>query len=120
MRSLIITLILLSAMCAAIVMNNLYIKSAAKFIEECVSDEKFDHDPQSAIDELDDFWKRNHPIVGLSVGYKELDRLSDLIIDLRVYTELEKSDDVEHVRAMIIESADEISRLERFRLENLL
>ena len=120
MRSLIITVILFAAMCTAIVFNNLYIKNAAKFIEACVSDEEFERDPEAAIEKLDDFWQKNHSIVGLSVGYKELDRLSDLIIDLRVYTELHKPDDVEHVRAMIVESADEISRLERFKLENLL
>ena len=93
MRSLIITVILFAAMCTAIVFNNLYIKNAAKFIEACVSDEEFERDPEAAIEKLDDFWQKNHSIVGLSVGYKELDRLSDLIIDLRVYTELHNPDD---------------------------
>ena len=120
MRSLIITLILLFAMFGAVTLNNVYIRKSSEFISECVSEDSFDSDPKGSIETLDKFWRQNHPIVGLSVGYKELDRMSDLIIDLKVQLELGNHAEVTRLRALIVETADEISRLERFALENLL
>lgn len=120
MRSFIITALLFFLMCGGIFINNRYINQSAEHIREYVSDENFERNPETAIKELDDFWKKNHSVVGLSVGYKELDRLSDLIIDLKTYFELGNASEVTRIRVMINESADEISRLERFSLENLL
>ena len=120
MRSFLITLVLFLSMCGVIFANNVYIKKTADFICECVSEEEFEKNPSSAIERLDEFWEKNHPIVSLSVGYKELDRMSDLIIDLRLYFELGNSSEVKRARELIIESANEISRLEFFHLENLL
>ena len=120
MRSFIITTLLFLSMCAAIALNNGYIRDSAEYITTCVSDEVFEADPEEAIDSLDSFWEKNHPIVGLSVGYKELDRMSDLILDLRTYFEMGNSSEVLRLRVMIRECADEISRLEKFGLENLL
>ena len=85
-----------------------------------LSDEIFLTDPDKTISELDSFWQRNHPIIGLSVGFTELDRMSDLILDLRFYFESGKEAELFHTREKIKEAADEISRLERFGLENLL
>ena len=119
-KSFIATLFLFSAICGIIVTNNIYIKRTAEHIVESVSDEAFSEDPKGAAAELEDFWSKNHPIVGLSVGYKELDRMSDLIIDLKVQLELGNHKEAERLRVMIVECADEISRLERFDLENLL
>jgi hypothetical protein len=105
--------------CGAILANNLYIKSTTQFICECVGEE-FERDPFSAVEKLEKFWEKNHPIVGLSVGYKEIDRISDLIIDLKIYQELENHPEIMRTRELIIESAKDISRLERFELENLV
>ena len=120
MRSFIITLFLFAATCALIVANNIYIKNTAEQIVESVSGEEFDEEPIQATESLNDFWEKHHPIVGLSVGYKELDRMSDLIIDLKIQLQLGNQSEVTRLRAMIVECADEISRLEHFHLENLL
>ena len=120
MRAFIITLFLFAATCSAIVTNKIYIKRTSEHIVERVSSEEFERDPQAVADELNEFWEKNHPIVGLSVGYKELDRMSDLIIDLKIQIELSNQAEVTRLRAMIVECADEVSRLERFHLENLL
>lgn len=120
MRSFIITLILFASVCTAIVFNNIYIKRSAEYIVECVSDISFVSAPEEAIGRLEVFWKKNHPIIGLSVGFKELDRMSDLILDLKAYYQLGNLPEVTRTIDMIREAADEISRLERFRIENLL
>lgn len=120
MRSFIATLLLFISICTVIVINNNYIKRSAEYITERVSEEVFEENPEKAIAELEEFWKKNHPIISMSVGFKELDRMSDLIIDLKTYYELGIASEVAHTRVMIIETVDEISRLERFGLENLL
>lgn len=119
MRSLIITLILFLSMCGLIVMNNLYINQCADCIVSLV-EEEFERAPEKAIEKLDSFWQKNHAIVGLSVGYKELDKMSDLILDFKTYFELGIDSEVKRVRILIVETADEISRLEKISIENLL
>ena len=120
MRSLIITALLFLSMCAAISINTNYVKNTAEYITDIVSEEKFSSSPEKAIDELDAFWKKNHPIVGLSVGYKELDKMSDLILDLKTYYTEGNSGEVKRIRILIKEAADEISRLEKISIEALL
>ncbi|MBO5415626.1 MAG: DUF4363 family protein [Clostridia bacterium] len=120
MRSFIITVLLFILVCAVIVINNNYIRSSAEYIAERVSEEYFEENPERAISELEDFWKKNHPMISMSVGFKELDRMSDLIIDLKTYHMLGIDSEVVLTRVMIVETADEISRLERFGLENLI
>ena len=119
MRSFIITLVLFGAVCTAIFFNCSYINRVSGYIEDCVSDDVFDSDPDGSIDALDSFWQKSIPWVGLSVGYKELDRMSDLILDLRTYFELENDSEVTRVRVLIKETASEISRLEKVSIENL-
>ena len=119
MRSFLITLILFFATCSLIVLNNRYITATAEQITSLVDDKHFLEDPEDSITELEKHWEANHPIVGLSVGYKELDRMSDLIIDLRTYHNAENTAEVTRVRVMIAEAANEISRLEQFSIENL-
>lgn len=120
MRSFIITSFLFTAVICVIFFNINYINSSAEYIIECVDDTRFESDPIGCIENLENFWEENHAKVGLSVGYKELDRMSDLILDLRTYFELGNSAEVKRVRVLIVETADEISRLENFGLENLL
>lgn len=120
MRSFIITAFLFLIMLSIVYFNNSYIRSSADYICDCVSDAEFEASPDDAIKKLDEFWEKNHPIVGLSVGYKELDRMSDLILDLKIYHEAGNSTEVSRIRVLICECANEISRLEKFGLENLL
>lgn len=120
MRAFIISICLFAATCSAIVINNIYIKNTADRIVDLVEGETFDSHPLDTARELEELWEKHHPIVGLSVGYKELDRMSDLIIDLKIQLQLGNQSEVIRLRAMIVECADEISRLEHFHLENLL
>ena len=119
MRSFLITLALFGTVCTVIFFNYRYINETSEYITNCVSDEVFNSDPEAVIEDLDNFWQENGPRVGLSVGYKELDRMSDLILDLRTYFELGNYSEVIRVRTLIKETASEISRLEKISIENL-
>ncbi len=120
MRSFVATILIFIFVCGIIVVNNRYVKDCASYICECVSEESFYNDPNAAVNRLEDFWEKNHPFIGLSVGFKELDRMSELIIELKSYTELGNTSEIKRLRMLIIDSADDISRLEKFDIENLL
>ena len=120
MRTFVATIFIFIFTCSVIIVNNRYVTSCASYISECVSDESFSKSPENSVKRLETFWEKNHPFVGLSVGFKELDRMSDLIIDLKICTELGDTSEATRLRMLIIDSADDISRLEKFDIENLL
>ena len=120
MRSFIVTIFLFIIICLIIFFNNLYIKSTASHITELVESKEFDDNPNSTIKEIEILWEKKQRFVSMSVGYKELDRMSDLILDLKTYFELGNIDEVKRIRVLIVEAAAEISRLERFSIENIL
>ena len=120
MRSFLVTLALFAFVCGVIFSNFKYINKTAEHITALVSEDIFTADPKAAIDDLEAFWQKSLPRVGLSVGYKELDRMSDLLLDLRTYFELGNYSEVSRIRVLIRETASEISRLEKISIENLL
>ena len=120
MRSFIITAFLFFLMLGVIFFNKQYVESSAAFIIECVKIENLENDPLVYAEKLENFWNKNMPKLGLSVGFKELDRMSELIIDLKAYMELGNAGEVMRTAKLIEETADDISRLERFTLENML
>ncbi len=119
MRSFIITAFLFLFMLSLIFFNKMYIESSADYIIECMSDEMFSENPEEASKALDNFWNKNISTIGLSVGYKELDRMSELIVNLKENVVCGNLDEAKHTRALIIESASDIARLEQFSLENI-
>lgn len=120
MRSFITTLILFAIMIAVIFLNGSYVRQTSLRLEEFVSDDFFEHDPERAIESLDEFWQKNSSLISISVGYRELDRISELIIDLKMYFRFGDTNSVIKTRALIADAANDLSRLEKFNLENLV
>ena len=107
-------------MIAIILFNGSYVRRTSLRLEELVSDEFFERDPQYAIESLDEFWQKNAALVSISVGYRELDRMSELIIDLKMYFQFGDTNSVLKTRALIADAAKDLARLEKFNLENLV
>lgn len=68
---------------------------------------------------LEAYWQRHRKYVALSVSYRELDHLSELLLSLRACLDANDQEDFELYRKIAIDAADELSRLERFSIENL-
>lgn len=120
MRSFIITLILLIALISAITANALYINDTTAKIIELTNDEGFKKAPEDALLRLESFWEEKKILIEFSIGYRETDRMSELILDLRECIETENAIEERRVRTLITDCASDIARLERLGLENLL
>ena len=119
MRSFIITAFLFLLMLCIIFFNMQYVRKAADYIRDCVSDSSFEKDAKEAVKDLENFWNDNISKISLSVGYKEIDRMSELIIDLKAYVAVGNLCEINRTRDLIAETASDISRLEKFHLENM-
>lgn len=120
MRSFLITLILFFVVISAITLNSHYISNLTDTIIEYTSDEEFKKAPEDALRRLESLWEKNKILVEFSIGYRECDRMSELILDLRECIETENSAEERRVRTLISDCASDISRLEKFSFENLL
>ena len=72
------------------------------------------------LEELEAFWQKNRSWIALSVSFRELDHVSELIVQLRWANEI--GDDAEFLRYRLLlqEAIEELSRTERLSIENLL
>ena len=120
MRSFIATIFIFLLMCTMIFFNNRYVKECSDYILETIDPQKFYTAPVLYAENLEVFWEENKSFLGLSIASSELERISDLIIELKAFVNFENFQEVEHLRLLISDSADDLSRLERFEIENLL
>ena len=120
MRSLIITLILFTAILTAIGFNSHFIRKSADTVIFYTSDEEFQKAPEDAFMRLESFWNENKIFLEFSVGYREIDRMSELILELGELIEENADADTRRLRTLIADSASDIARLERLSIENLL
>lgn len=118
MKAFIISALLFSLLIALIIGNAIYVHRVSEQIRN-----KLDVLDQSNAEEtlsyLEEYWQRHQPYIGLSVSYRELDHLSELLLSLRASSETQNEQDFELYRKIAIDAADELSRLERFSIENL-
>ena len=115
MRSFVVTIFIFIIMCTMILINNRYVKECSEYISNLVTNERFYEDPELYVEELEGFWDRNKPFLGLSIGFKELDRMSELITELKLYINLENSPEVAHLRILINDCAIDLRRLEEIK-----
>ena len=120
MRSFIATIFIFLLTCTMIFFNNRYVKDCSDHILEAIDPEEFYIDPALHAENLESFWEKKKSFLGLSIASSELERISDLIIELKTFIILENFQEVEHLRVLIGDSANDLSRLERFEIENLL
>ncbi len=119
MRSFIITSLLFTIMIFSITANAIYVSRTADKIKEYVEGEEFEKAPEASMTALESLWEDNRIILELSVGYKEMDLISELILDLKHYVNINNTEETKRIRTLIADAADDISRLERLSLESL-
>ena len=120
MRSFIITSLLFAVMIVSITANAIYVSRTADRIKDHVESEEFEKAPETAMTALESLWEDNRILLELSVGYKEIDLISELILDLKHYVNEGNTEESKRIRILISDATDDISRLERLSIENLL
>lgn len=122
MRTVWIALLLFLAMLGGIVWNGFYVHGVAADLSSELSALPADPSPDlvDRVSALRDGWDARVGIVGLSVGYTVLDRVGE---QLALLVAACRSGDVLGYRqaiALLSDALDDLVRLERFSVENLL
>lgn len=65
------------------------------------------------------YWERHRAFVSLSLGYRELDHLTESLISMEAAHKSLDASDFERFREICRDAARELTRLERFSAENL-
>ena len=120
MRSLIITLILFISIISAIALNSHFVRKSADTIIFYTSVEEFQKAPEDATAHLESFWSKNKLLLEFSVGYRDIDKMSELILELREAIDSSRMLEAERLCALISNCASNIARLEHLSIENLL
>ena len=120
MKAWIASLCLFVILIAVIIANAIYIHRVAEHIRSEAAAFSFE-DPQTAeqLERLSFYWEHHRPLVALSLGYRDLDHVCETMISLRAAYDARSASDFEIYRRLLLDTADEISRLERFSVENL-
>ncbi len=117
MKSLIIsvTLFLLVALC--IIINVGYIHSTADKIEKAAVG--LAEPTEEKISALEELWKKNEGILGLSLSSTFLENVSKTVVSLRCAHESGDAAEYEKNRAFLFHCAEGIRGLERLSIENI-
>ena len=120
MKAWIISLFLFAAMLAVIIGNAIYVRHVTEHVVQELQSLSVS-DPFSAerLERLDAYWQHHKKYVALSISYRELDRLCEMLLSLRVAQDEKNAVNFELYRRLSVDAAEEVARLERFSVENL-
>ncbi len=119
MKSFLLSLALLALVITGVCVNRIYISHAADVINGTVSQLDLKDDSKESLEKLERYWEKHQKYIGLSVSYRELDHLGEMLISLRWAYDTENEAEFEKYRALTFDAVEEITRMERFSIENL-
>lgn len=120
MRSLIATIVLCCLMFFAATANFIYVNRIADAMTEIAKSMPSLDDPMSIekADELCKKWKKNAPIIGLTVGFLTVDKVSEYCQTLLSCAKVGDVYGYYSTLTLLKDSIDDVRRLEQFSVEN--
>lgn len=121
MRSLIATILLLVLMLLGAAANFIYVNRVADEMVELINTIPDVGEPLCVekIDALCKKWEKNAPIVGLTVGFLTVDKLSEHCQTLLSCAKVGDVYGYYSTLSLLKDSIDDVRRLEQFEIENL-
>ena len=120
MKTFVVSLILFVLMIFAIVWNFLYInRTADKLLELSEALPKTSAGALKQAEALSAFWRERMDVVGFSVGYTVLDRISEQTVSLVAAAKYESDFDYRLAKALLDDAIGDMRRLERFSFGNI-
>ena len=113
MKSFIAATILFCLLIGIIIINSIYTKKIAEELEDKILALDFENEITDDIDSIQKYWKKKEKVIGISVGFKEIDKTSELIIALKVHYQYQNREEFEKAKLLLIDVIDEITRLEK-------
>ena len=121
MKSLIVTIVLCCVMILAATANFIYVNNLANAMSEIATALPSIDEPMCVekVEELCQIWEKHAPIVGLTVGFLTVDKLSEHCQTLLSCAEVGDVYGYYSTLTLLQDSIDDMSRLEQFSVENL-
>lgn len=122
MKGFIITSILFSLLLLTIILNAAFLKSSIQDMKNTV--ELLTpipcKDNNEIIDQLIQKWEQKSIWFSLSVSYEDVEELTDMIDSLKATNETQNIEQFTIHTELLLNTLDEIIRLERFSIDNIL
>ena len=103
-----------------IVCNCIYMNHNADYISSRVDEIFLDEESENKIYQIEDFWQRNKMFIALSISFQDMDKIDDLISNLRSAYDTSNAYELEKAKAMLRNASGLFTRYERLHLENIL
>ena len=122
MKQVVIVLVLFGLMIGGIVWNGIYINKEGSRISARLEElpEAPGEEAARMARELEESWKKESKIAGLSVGATAMDRVSETLAQLVAAAECGDYYGYHSARALLLDVVNDLPRLERFRIDNLI
>ena len=122
MKSIFITSTVFILLCTAMVLNYNYINEAAKELTALTNslDLSDKEECEKTVLEIKEKWERSTDIFSLSVSFREIDYLGEVLISLSHYCNVGNEGEFERYRQLLLDAIEGVSRLERFSIINIL
>lgn len=122
MKTIFITATVFILLCAAMVLNYRYINNTAEELTELANSLDFSdkEECKKTVLHIKEKWENSTAIFSLSVSFREIDYLGEILISLSHYCEIGNRSEFERHRLLLLDAIDGVSRLERFSVINIL
>ena len=122
MKTIFITVAIFVLLCAAMVLNHRYINNTADELSALASslDITNKEECEAKVIEIKEKWEKSTDIFSLSVSFREIDYLGEVLISLSHYCKEGNAQEFERHRLLLIDAIEGVSRLERFSVLNIL
>ena len=122
MRTIIITVAAFLLLCALMIINHSYIKSTSSELVRLTESLDFSEKEasRSTLEEIDKTWQRSLVIFSLTVSFREIDHLGEVLLSLTHSLDGASETDFELYRALLLDAIDGVARLENFSVTNIL
>ena len=122
MRGFIITLILFAILISIVIINSFYVNNIINDIKNEITSLKTIPCEENAIiiKQIKSKWEKDSILVSLSVSYEDIEELTDMIASLEASNSVKDYNQFKLYYELILNSIEDIGRLERFSVKNIL
>lgn len=85
-----------------------YLKSISVSLAE-------ENDREATLCELEAFWHKQRKQLGLTVGYRELDHIGEILVQLRWAKDEQNEREFERYRRLLADATEELERTEKWQ-----
>lgn len=122
MKTLFITATVFLLLCIAMFLNYKYINNTVEELTDLTNslDITNKKECEETLLKITEKWEKSTDIFSLSVSFREIDYLGEVLISLSHYCKVGNESEFEKYKEMLLDAIDGVSRLERFSVINIL